>query len=101
MGLAAHRLEAFGELLHQLRQALEVGEAALLEVSAAGGGVEALEPGLAPATQTGHSLDEGALQLGGVQGLVDAPAEVAPGPRHWFCWLLGAPRRAPLVYAPG
>src|SRR5712692_5016972 len=101
MDLASHRLEAFGEPLHQLWQALEVGEAALLEVSAAGREVEALEPGLAPAPQTGHGLDEGALPLGVVEGLVDAPTEVAPGLRHAFGWLLGLPRRPLLLSTPG
>src|SRR5260370_15855045 len=41
------------------------------------------------------------LQLGVVEGLVDAPTEVAPGLRHAFGWLLGSPRRPLLFSTPG
>src|SRR5258708_34022482 len=53
MDLAAHSLEAFGELLHQLRQSLEVGAPAPLELDAAGFKVEIREGCRTPSTQAG------------------------------------------------
>ncbi len=101
MDLAAHRFEPFRETFHQLRQPFEVGPTALLEVRASGGEIEVRKSFVAPAAQAGHRLDEGALQLGVVESLVDAPGEVAPGLRHALGVLRGSPLRPQPVSTPG
>src|SRR2546427_5753094 len=64
VGLAPYRLQPLGETLDQLRQSLEVGVAALLQVGAAGGEIEAPERRVATAAEAGHRVDERALELG-------------------------------------
>src|SRR2546426_3081068 len=92
VGLAAYRLEPLGETLDQLRQSLEVGAAALLQVGAAGGEIEAPECRVATAAEAGHRVDECALELRVVECSVDAPGEMAPRLRHACGVLPGSPR---------
>ena len=75
---AADGAEPFGELLQQLRQAVEVCLAPALQLRAPFGEVERLEGGVAPAAQAGHRVNQRLLQFGVVEGAVDAPREVAP-----------------------
>ena len=95
---SADRGESLRELVQQLRQTVEVGEAATFQLGPAPGEIETFE-GLVPApTQSDHGVGQRFLQDGVVESSVDAAPEMAARLRHAFSKLPGSlPSRLPVL----